>query len=110
MGGLVGPEHRVGVLPALLVGGDLVEVGVGEADQAGLLQVRHRDPPAAFEVGVEAVGEDLAEGAADVVLLAELHERVLGERLHGETERLFDGLGDGLVGETVPAAAARAAW
>ena len=56
-------QRRVRVAQQLVVGGDLVQVEVVEAEQAGLLQVRHRDPPAAFQVEVDAVGDHAAQRA-----------------------------------------------
>ncbi len=92
------PQHGVRGLPALFVGGEPVQILVVDPQQPRLLQVRHRDAPAALQVAVEAVSHDLPEG---------LH----GPALHGgrqvRARRVFAGrqahhLGDGL-GEVVVA-------
>ena len=59
--GVVVPQRLVGAVPGLLVGGDLGRSRYLIAQQAGLLQVRHGDPPAALQVQVEPVADDLPQ-------------------------------------------------
>ena len=49
------------LLPDLVVGDAVVEVVVVDAQEAGLLQVRRGEPPAALLVAVDAVLEDVAQ-------------------------------------------------
>ena len=102
------PVHRVviaqrdmAVLPGLGVRGDLGQVPVPDAQQPGLLQVGHGDPPAAFQVQVEPVPGHLAQRPPRLVALAVLRARVAREVGHGQAEFLGDPLGDDLVGQAL---------
>ena len=107
-GGDLLPVHRVVVaqrgvaaLPRLGVRGDLGQVPVLNAQQPGLLQVGHGDPPAAFQVQVEPVPDHLAQRPPRLVPLAVLRAGVAGEVGHGQAEFLGDPLGDDLVGQAL---------
>jgi hypothetical protein len=93
----------------LLVGDALVEVGVADLDQAGLLEVGGGEAPAHL-VGVDPVGDDLVHGAVALRLGAALEVgggRVVGRcqaglrerpRRHlGVVEAVLAGRGGGLV-------------
>ena len=48
-------------------GGEVVDSVVGQSQLAGLLQVGHRDAPAALEVGPQPIGDDVAQRAGDLL-------------------------------------------
>ena len=96
-----GPQEQVAVSPDVVIGGDLGKIHVVDMQETDLLEVRHRDPPAALEVGVEAVLDHLPQRPLGGLPLGELGSRVLGEIGELEIERGGDRLGHDLVGETV---------
>ena len=107
-GGDLLPVHRVvlaqrdvAALPGLGVRGDLGQVAVPDAEQPGLLQVGHGDPPAPFQVQVEPVPGHLPQCPPRLVALAVLRARVAREVGHGQAEFLGDPLGHDLVGQAL---------
>jgi hypothetical protein len=99
VGRRVAGEEGVAALPALRVVRDLGEGRVVEAQQAGLGEVGHSDAPAALQVGVDAIGEDLAQGRVSEVALVELGGRHPGVRLQRESQGVEHGLGQPVVGQ-----------
>ena len=94
-----GPALPV-LLPDLLVGGDGGEVRIAHGEQAGLFEVRQRDPPPALQVRVEAVLHDVAERPLRLLPCGVPGLGVLGEVGHGEPQPLGDLLRHHLMGET----------
>ena len=92
------PVEQVGARPGLVVGGDLGQVAVVTIEQAGLLEVGHRDPPAALQVDVELVLDDRAQGALGVLLGAELGVRAPARSPHLQAQGVGDRRRDVLVG------------
>ncbi len=95
-------ERRVDGIPAVRLGGDPAQVLVIDAQQPRLLQVRHRDAPAALQVAVEPVPHDVTEGLRRTALhrgsqLAVLRvRRVLAGR---QPHHLGHGLGQVVVAQ-----------
>ena len=65
--------------------------------EADLLEVRHRYAPAALEVRVKAVLDDLPQGTLRGVPLRKLRTRVLGEVSEFQPQRVGHHLGHGIV-------------
>jgi hypothetical protein len=93
----------VAVGPVLLGGSEFGERFVFDDEQAGLFEVGLREPPAAHEVAVEAVGEHLAEHAVGVGACRSLEFLVAGVGVERQVQRLEHLLRDLVVGEAVGA-------
>ena len=88
--------------PFVVVGGELVHALIGQAQLSGLFQVGHGDTPAPLEVGPQAIGDDIAQRAGDLlprdVLVGGL--LVAGEELEALPAERFHHFGpEVLVGE-----------
>jgi hypothetical protein len=88
-----GRERRAGALPGGLVGDEVGEGLVADVEETALLEVREGDAPASLQVAVDAVAEDVAEGALGVGLREKPHVRVAGVGRERQAERLEDPLG-----------------
>ena len=87
--------------PLGVVGGELVDSVVGQSQLAGLLQVGHRDAPAALEIGPQPIGDDVAQRAGDLLARDGFVRGVLvfGEVLQIAAERRDDARPQRLIGE-----------
>ncbi len=102
------PMHRVviaqrdmAIPPGLRIRGDLGQVPVPDAEQPGLLQVRHGDPPAPFQVQVEPVPGHLPQRPPRFVALPVFRAGVAREVSHGQAQFLGDPLGHDLIGQAL---------
>lgn len=75
-------------LPDIFCGAEVFQGFVGDPYQAALLQVGGRYAPASFQVTVEAVSENVAEGALRIVKGLEAGLRVARVLREGQVQRL----------------------
>ncbi len=88
--------------PFVVVGGEFVYTLIGQAQLSGLFQVGHGDTPTPLEVSPQAIGDDIAQRAGDLlprdVLVSGL--LVTGEELEALPPERFHHFGpEVLVGE-----------
>src|SRR6185437_2665315 len=89
-------EDRVQTLPDFLGGAHLVEEVVVNLQQAQLFEVGRGDAPAAAQVVVDPVADDVAQGRVDVALRQKLGGRI--DRILGWIQLQFV---DNLLGDDV---------
>ena len=82
------------VIPTIFSLGKPIEILVLNPEQARLLEVRHRDAPAAFEIHEQPVGDDVLERCLDVASQAGSRVEVLRD-----VRELKRGLVDGQPGD-----------
>jgi hypothetical protein len=98
----------VAVGPVLVGGCEFGERLVLDDEQPGLFEVGLREPPAAYEVAVEAVGEHFAQHPVGVGACRSLEFLVAGVGVERQVQRLEHLLGDLVVGEAAAPASATA--
>ena len=92
-------ERSVALLPALLVGAELHQREIADAQQPALLKIRRCEAPASLQVAIEPIAKDVAERLACFIRRVKLEVWIARVEAKGQAERIEDTLGEHLMRE-----------
>ena len=100
MAGLRVRGGQEGMVPLAVVGGELVEAPIVDAQHPALLQVRQIDAPTPPQVEIQPIRDDILKSVARVLRRGSLHLRVEGVRLRRQVHGLNHLRGQAVVAQT----------